>query len=81
MACGTPVVGANALALKDTVRDGINGYLYECGDKKDLLDKIKRAYQNREKLSASSKEYVQEHSVERSVDHLEQLYRSLSMES
>jgi len=64
MACGTPVVGADALALKDTIQEGMNGYLYECGNRKDLLDKIKKAYNNRDKLSKSSKEYVQEHSVE-----------------
>jgi len=59
----------------------MNGYLYECGNRKDLLDKIKKAYNNRDKLSKSSKEYVQEHSVEKSIDQLEALYKSLSTKS
>ena len=80
MACGTPVVGANALALKDTIKNGVNGYLYECADTRDLLGKINMAYRNREKLSANCKEDVKEHSVERSVDQLEHLYKNLSME-
>ncbi len=80
MACGTPVVGANALALKDTINDGMNGYLYESGNKKDLLYKIKEACRTREKLSKNSKEYVKDHSVEKSIDQLEHLYKSLSME-
>jgi 1,2-diacylglycerol 3-alpha-glucosyltransferase len=77
MACGVPIVGANALALKDTIENGITGYLYECGDKKDLMEKIEIVYKNRQFLSMSALEHVKEHSVERSVDRLVEMYASL----
>lgn len=77
MACGVPVVGANALALKDTIQDGLTGYLYESGNKKDLLEKIDKAFENRKILSANALEHVKEHSVDRSIDRLVALYKSL----
>jgi len=77
MACGTPVVGANALALKDTIQNGFNGYLYESGDKDDLLKKLDLAFENREKLSLNAKEYVKEHSVEKTADRLCRIYQGL----
>ncbi len=77
MACGTPVVGANAMALKDTIQNGVNGYLYESGDKVDLLNKLELALENREKLSANAKEYVKEHSVEKTAERLCSIYAGL----
>jgi len=77
MACGVPVVGANALALKETIREGINGHLYESGNRKDLLEKIDLAYKNRDALSENSKEYVKAHSVEKSIERLIEIYEKL----
>lgn len=51
MACGTPVIGANARGLKNTIIDGKTGYLYEPGNTLDLLQKIQKGYKNRENLS------------------------------
>lgn len=77
MACGRPVVGANRLALKDTIRDGFNGYLYESGDVEDLKDKINKAYRNLGALSQNARKYVEEHSVEKSIDRLTSMYEEL----
>jgi len=77
MACGVPVVGASALALKDTIREGVNGYLYESGNRKELLEKIDLAYRNRAALSVNCKEYVKAHSVEKSIEKLIILYEEL----
>ncbi|HEX55510.1 MAG: glycosyltransferase family 4 protein [Candidatus Altiarchaeales archaeon] len=77
MACGVPVVGANALALKDTIKHGRTGYLYQQGDTKDLLRKIDMAYKNREKFSKNALEYVKEHSLDRTIERLLEIYEDL----
>ncbi len=74
MACGVPVIGANALALKDTIKDGETGYLYEQGNLSDLLDKIQKGYENREILSENSVKCVQQHSVENTIKKLMEIY-------
>lgn len=40
-ACGTPVISANVPGLKDSVKDGQSGLLYEYGNIHELADKIK----------------------------------------
>ncbi|MBN2518024.1 MAG: glycosyltransferase [Candidatus Altiarchaeota archaeon] len=76
-ACGTPVVGADALALKETIENGVNGYRYKPGDSNDLLSKIWRIYRDMERLKGSSKEYARKHSVENTVKTLIELYNDL----
>lgn len=74
MACGVPVVGANALALKDTIKDRETGYLYEQGNLSDLLDKIQKGYENMEILSENSLKHVQQHSIENTIEKLMEIY-------
>lgn len=74
MACGVPVIGANALALKNTIKDGETGYLYESGNACDLLDKIRKGYENREILSANSLRDIQQHSADRVIEKLMEIY-------
>lgn len=40
-ACGTPVISANVPGLKDSVKDGQSGLLYEYGNINELAEKIK----------------------------------------
>ncbi|PIY91625.1 hypothetical protein COY71_02175, partial [Candidatus Micrarchaeota archaeon CG_4_10_14_0_8_um_filter_60_7] len=40
MACGKPVVGADALAIPEAVRDGETGFLFKPLDERDCADKI-----------------------------------------
>jgi len=77
MACGTPIVGANALALRDTIQDGVNGYLYERGKEGDLMEKMELAYKNRDRLSENCKEYVKQHSVDKTIEKLIEIYEGL----
>lgn len=77
MACGTPIVGANALALKDTIQEGVTGYLYESRNKDELIKKIELAYKNRDKLSGNCKEYVKQHSVDKTSERLIGIYNGL----
>jgi 1,2-diacylglycerol 3-alpha-glucosyltransferase len=76
-ACGTPVVGADALALKETIVEGINGYKYKSGDKGDLLSKLESVYGEKEKLKKSSKKHAKEHSVENTTKRLVSIYGKL----
>lgn len=75
-ACGTPVVGANAAGLKDSVKDNLNGYLYSPGDIDDLGEKIEKSYRNLESLKKGSIEEAEKNSISRTVDKLLQFYNS-----
>jgi glycosyltransferase involved in cell wall biosynthesis len=76
-ACGTPAVGANAMALKNTIKEGVNGYLYEPSDMRGLSEKVQKAYKNINKLKASSKKRANERSVENTVKRLIKIYEGL----
>jgi glycosyltransferase involved in cell wall biosynthesis len=47
-ACGTAVVAARTPGLKDSVKDGQSGFLYEYGDTSELADKLLQILQNQE---------------------------------
>lgn len=40
MSCGTPVIASNVDGLCDVIEDGVNGMLFEYGNKEDLCGKI-----------------------------------------
>jgi glycosyltransferase involved in cell wall biosynthesis len=42
MACGTPAAAARALAFREEIRDGRNGFLFEPGNASDCAEKILR---------------------------------------
>ena len=77
-ACGTPVVAADEGALADTVRDGVTGYHHATGDVAGIRRATERVLDERERLRAGCLKHREEASVERSVDALGDLYRSLS---
>lgn len=76
-ACGTPVVGANAGALAETVVDGENGYTYDPGTPDDFRAKIERALDERETLSESCLDRRDGLSVDYAVDRLADVYDGL----
>ncbi len=78
MACGVPVIGANALALKDTIKDGRVGFLYQQGDLDDLMEKIEMAYKKRDTFSKNCLEYVKEHSLDKTIKRLLEIYENLT---
>ncbi len=82
MACGLPVLAANAYALPELVENGVNGYLFRPGDAVDAARRIAQLVAERERwpaMSAASLEKVQPHSVGNSILHYEQLYNSPAM--
>lgn len=47
-ACGTCVISANVPGLKDSVKDGVSGLLYEYGNIEELSDKIYKVFTDME---------------------------------
>jgi glycosyltransferase involved in cell wall biosynthesis len=78
MASRLPVVAANAMALPHLAQDGVNGYLYEPGQPDQLAARlldILASDDRRAEMGDRSRELVEEHDVERSLDAYEAFYR------
>ena len=73
-ACGTPAVGADAMALKVTVQDGVNGYHYKPGDIKDLAAVVEKTVKEKGKLKASCRKFVEGRSSASAAKRLVELY-------
>ncbi len=83
MACGRPVILANALALPELVRDGVNGYLFKPGDAGDLARLINYLADHPERWSEmgiASREIASQHSLEDVIRKFESLYLHLLSE-
>jgi len=76
-ACGTPVVGADAGALIETVDDGETGYHYPVGDVVAFRDAIRRALDERDALAETCLDRREEMSVSRAVERLAAVYDRL----
>lgn len=72
-ACGTPVISANVPGLRDSVKDGFSGLLYNYGNIEELVDKILlifRDNQLRETLSNGAIEWARNFTWEKSADQM-----------
>lgn len=47
---GTPVIGARIGGVPELIQEGVNGYLFESGNKKELSEKIDELWKNPEEL-------------------------------
>jgi len=78
MACGKPVVGANSLAIPETVRDNYNGYLFEPHDASDCAAKLSKATNasaaRKAALSKAARRTAEGLSIEKSTDRLLEAY-------
>jgi glycosyltransferase involved in cell wall biosynthesis len=81
LAGGRPVVATRVGGVPDVVRDGVDGYLVEPGDvdaMADRLAELARDSELRARMGAAGRERVLErYSVERLLDDVDRLYRSL----
>lgn len=73
MAAGLPVVGANAKAIPEFVKDGENGYLFSPFNAIELAEKILIALENKEVVE-NAKKFVKEYSIEKMANKLIELY-------
>jgi len=81
LASGTPVVATRVGGVPDVVRDGIDGFLVEPGDTEEAAERLTALALDpalRTRLGQSGSAYVRErYAVERLVDDVDRLYRSL----
>jgi glycosyltransferase involved in cell wall biosynthesis len=82
MSASTPVLLANAMALPHLVRDGENGYLFTPNDSTELAAKITRLVELPEDqlraMGKVSREMVEPHSINSTLQTFEDLYRGAS---
>jgi glycosyltransferase involved in cell wall biosynthesis len=77
MSAGLPVVGVNALAIPELVRDGRDGIIVDPGDEAALADAMGRVLEDadlRADFGAACREDVRPHALETVVTRLEELY-------
>jgi len=69
---GKPIIGSNIDGIPDLIKEGINGYLFERGNVKDLEQKIRKIIENpelAEKMGNAGREYmIQKYSTEKYFD-------------
>jgi 1,2-diacylglycerol 3-alpha-glucosyltransferase len=84
MSASTPVVLADAMALPHLVRDGENGYLFTPGDSDDLAKKITLILElpadQRAVMGQASRQMVEPHSIQGTLQTFEDLYRGARFE-
>lgn len=79
MACGKPVVGADALGLKDVITHGVNGYLFHPGDPDELADYVLRLLadeKHRERMGKKARERAKEFSSKKIGERWIKFYSS-----
>jgi glycosyltransferase involved in cell wall biosynthesis len=81
LAAGRPVVATRVGGVPDVVRDGEDGFLVDPGDIEELADRLATLAGDaelRERMGASGREHVlPRYAVDRLVDDVDRLYRSL----
>ncbi|HSG99305.1 MAG TPA: glycosyltransferase family 4 protein, partial [candidate division Zixibacteria bacterium] len=70
-ACGTATIAANVEGLRDSLKDGVSGLLYEHGNIGELAEKIERVLtddQLRAQLEQGAREWARQFSWDRAAD-------------
>jgi 1,2-diacylglycerol 3-alpha-glucosyltransferase len=81
MACGLPVIAADAGALPELVRDGYNGHLFQPGNPGSLASAARKLIEDRGKLpslSAHSLQIAAEHDLGSVITDYLELYKGLA---
>ena len=77
MACGLPLLVANAVALPELVTDGVNGYLFQPGDNADAARCMGKLADHPElwpDMGLAGRERIQAYSLETILQSNETLY-------
>jgi phosphatidylinositol alpha 1,6-mannosyltransferase len=83
MACGLPVIAADAYALPELVHHDINGFLFERGNSEEMaqyLDTLVTDADLRRQMGSNSLEIIARHDRTQVLDQWEALYHRLSNE-
>jgi glycosyltransferase involved in cell wall biosynthesis len=79
--CGTPVVAARTPGLKDSVKDGVSGFLYEHGNIDELADKLLKILQDNEiaeRLQRGGLEWAESFNWDKAAEKFDALIRELA---
>ena len=77
MASGLPVLGVDAVALPELVKDKQNGFLFKPGDINDLSDKMRLIFSDknlREDMGKESLSIINKHDIKNSIKKFEEIY-------
>jgi len=77
MACGLPVIGLNAVAIPELVKDGVNGYIFE-KNAQDLGKKMLEIFRDKKKLNLmrrNSLRMIKRHEFSNTLKKFEELYK------
>jgi glycosyltransferase involved in cell wall biosynthesis len=80
-ACGTPVVAARTPGLRDSVKDGVSGFLYEHGNIDDLADKLSQILEDREtavRLQRGGLEWADTFNWDSAAEKFDRLIREIT---
>ncbi|MBV9615541.1 MAG: glycosyltransferase [Ktedonobacteraceae bacterium] len=83
MACGLPVIAANAWALPELVHSDENGFLFQPGNSDELatyIDTLAHDALLRKHMGAESLRIIARHDRSRVLEEWEELYRRLAVE-
>ena len=83
MACGLPVVAANAYALPELVHHEQNGFLFQGGNSDEMahyMDVLANNADLRARMGAESLKIIAKHDRTQVLDQWEEIYRRLSLE-
>jgi glycosyltransferase involved in cell wall biosynthesis len=78
MACGRPLLLANAVALPELVSPGVNGYLFKPGDAEDAAHYMQLLADQPERwkeMGKASLERAKVHSIENTIQRYEEIYK------
>ena len=81
MACGKPVLAADARALPELVSPGVNGYLFRACDAEDAarhMDQLLNARINWARMGQAGFERAQTHSLQNTIKHFEDYYETIT---
>lgn len=79
MASGLPIIAVKAGALKELVKDKLNGYLYNECDIPTLVQYIENIIRNDilyKEMSKKSLEFVQQHDINKTLKSFEKIYET-----
>ncbi len=81
LSCGTPVVAANAMALPETVKHGVNGYLFSAGDARECAAHLVKVLSSdasaRRQMMQRAVQSAEPYSLPKVTQKWVQLYQSL----
>ncbi|MEM3383124.1 MAG: glycosyltransferase [Nitrososphaerales archaeon] len=77
MACGKPVVGADFLAIKEIVKNGYNGYLFNPDDPDDCAEKIVKTINERSIMGKNARKTALEYSIDKCINKLLTVYEKM----